>query len=95
MLTRGATKGKYIKRTVARQHHTARGQSDELKGDERTPWVYGSASRGLGEKLLGRAEGALRKVPRLLERVRESIGSSHIRVRLPTRYENRTRQHTN
>ena len=88
-LTGGATDGKHNKRTVARQHHTARGQSDKLKGDERAPWVHGTASRGLGEKLHGRAEGDLRKVPRLLERVRKSIGSSHIRVRLSPRHANR------
>ena len=51
MLTGGATYGKHYKRAVARQHHTARGQQDELKGDEGAPWVYGAASRGLGEKL--------------------------------------------
>ena len=45
VLTGGATNGKHNKRTVARKHNTARGQSDELKGDERTPWVYGAASR--------------------------------------------------
>ena len=95
MLTGGAVYGKHYKRAVARQHHTARGQSDELKGDERTPWVYGAASRGLREKLLGRTEGDLRKVPRLLERVRKSIGSSHLRVRLPPRHADRARQHLN
>ena len=31
VLTGGAVYGKYYKRTVARQHYTARGQSDELK----------------------------------------------------------------
>ena len=38
-------------RIVARQHHTARGQPDELKGDERTSRLHSKASRGLGEKL--------------------------------------------
>ena len=52
----------YYQRTVARQHRTARGQSDELKGDERAPWVHVEASRGLGEKLYGRAERNIRKV---------------------------------
>ena len=51
VLTGGATNGKHNKRTVARQYHTRGGQSDELKGDERAPWVHGEASRGLGEKL--------------------------------------------
>ena len=86
MLTGGATYGKHYKRAVARQYHTARGQSDELKGDERAPWVHGTASRGLGEKLHGRTEGDLRKVPRLLERVRKPIGSSHLRVCLSPRH---------
>ena len=56
MITGGATNGKYNQRTVARKHNTARGQQNKLKGDERTPRVYGAASRGLGEKLHGRAE---------------------------------------
>ena len=51
VLTGGAVYGKHNLRAVARQHNTARGQSDELKGDERAPWVHGKASRGLGEKL--------------------------------------------
>ena len=51
VLTGGADYGKHYKRAVARQHHTARGQQDELEGDERAPWVYVKASRGLGEKL--------------------------------------------
>ena len=51
VLTGGATYGKHYKRAVAWQHHTARGKSDKLKGDERAPWVDGTASRGLGEKL--------------------------------------------
>ena len=42
VLTGGATYGKHYKRAVARQHHTARGQQNELKGDERAPWVYGA-----------------------------------------------------
>ena len=67
VLTGGAYYGKHYKRAVAWQHRTARGQSNELKGNERTPWVHVKASRGLGEKLHGRAEGDLRKVPRLLE----------------------------
>ena len=62
MLTGGADYGKHYKRAVARQHRTARGQSDELKGNERTSWVYGTASRGLGEKLHGRAERNLREL---------------------------------
>ena len=43
VLTGGAVYGKHYKRAVARQYHTARRQSDELKGDERAPWVYGTA----------------------------------------------------
>jgi len=89
VLTGGATYGKHYKRAVAWQHHTARGRSDKLEGDDRAPWVHVKASRGLGEKLHGRAEGDIRKVPRLLERVRKSIGSSHLRVRLPPRHADR------
>ena len=44
VLTGGATNGKHYKRAVARKHHTARGQQNELEGDERAPWVYGKAS---------------------------------------------------
>ena len=44
VLTGGADYGKHYKRTVARQHRTARGQQNELEGDERAPWVYGAAS---------------------------------------------------
>ena len=51
VLTGGATNGKHNKRTVARQHYTARGQQNELKGNERTPWVYGKASRRPRENL--------------------------------------------
>ena len=28
---------------MARKHNTARGQQNELEGDERAPWVYGTA----------------------------------------------------
>ena len=52
---------------MERKYHTAIGQSDKLKGDERAPWVYGAASRGSRKELHGRAERNLRKVPRLLE----------------------------
>ena len=45
VLTGGATNGKHNKRTVARQHHTARGQQNELEGDERTPRIYSATSR--------------------------------------------------
>ena len=51
VLTGGATYGKHYKRAVAWQHHTARGQQNELKGDERASRVHGASSRGLGEKL--------------------------------------------
>ena len=47
---------------MARQHHTARGQSNKLEGDERASWVYGKASRGLGEKLYGRTERNIREL---------------------------------
>ena len=60
VLTGGATNGKHNQRTVARQYHTSRGQQNKLKGDERAPWVYGAASRGLGEEFQGRAKGDLR-----------------------------------
>ena len=43
VLTGGATNGKHNKGTVARQYHTARGQQNELEGNERTSWVYGTA----------------------------------------------------
>ena len=43
VLTGGATNGKHYKRTVARKYHTARGQQNELEGDERTPRVHGAA----------------------------------------------------
>ena len=43
MLTGGAVYGKHYKRAVARQHHTRGGQQNELKGDERAPWVHGTA----------------------------------------------------
>ena len=43
VLTGGATNGKHNKGTVAWQHYTTRGQQNELEGDERTPWVYGTA----------------------------------------------------
>jgi len=51
VLTGGITHGKHNQRTVARQYHTARGQQNELEGDERAPWVYGEASRGFGKEL--------------------------------------------
>ena len=51
VLTGGAVYGNHYKRVVARQCHTARGQQNELEGDERAPWVHVKASRGLGEKL--------------------------------------------
>ena len=66
------------RRTVARQYHTARGQQNQLQGDERTTRIYVTASRGLGENFIRRAERNLRKVPRLLERIYESWRSSHI-----------------
>ena len=50
VLTGGATYEKYDKRAMARKHNSARGQPNELKGDEGTPRIHGKASRGLGEK---------------------------------------------
>ena len=80
MLTGGATNGKHNKRTVARQYHTARGQQNQLEGDERAPRVHGATSRGLGEKFHGRAERNLREIPRLLERIHEPSGKGNIRI---------------
>ena len=54
-------------RTVARQHYTARGQPNQLAGDEGTAQLYGKASRGFGEKFHRRAERNFREVSRLLE----------------------------
>ena len=62
VLTGGATYGKHNKRTVARQHHTARGQQNELKGDERAPWVYGTSSRRPRKVLYRRTERNLREL---------------------------------
>ena len=65
---------------MARKHRTARGQQKQLKGNERAARIHGKASRGLGKDLHRRAEGDLRKVPRLLGRVRKPRRSSHLRV---------------
>jgi len=62
----GTTYEKYDKRAMARKHHSARGQQKQLKGDEGTARIHGKASRGLGKDLHRRAEGNIRKVPRLL-----------------------------
>ena len=70
---------------MARKHYTPRGQPNKLKGDKRTARLYGKASRELGKELHGRAEGNLRKVPRLLERIYEPRRSSHLRVCVPPR----------
>ena len=43
VLTGGAINGKHNQRTVARQYHTARRQQNKLEGDERAPWVHGTA----------------------------------------------------
>ena len=63
---------------MARKHNSARGQPNELKGDEGTPRLHGKASRGLGKEFHGRAERNIRKVPRLLERVYELFRKSHL-----------------
>ena len=71
---------------MARQYHTARGQQNEFAGDEGAARLHGSASRGLGEKLHGRAERNLREIPRLLERIHEPCGKGNIRVCLQARW---------
>ena len=85
VLTGGETYEKYDKRTMARQYHSARGQPNELKGDEGTARIYGTASRGSRKELHGRAERNIREVPRLLGRVSKPCRSSHLRIRLPPR----------
>ena len=60
-----------LKRTVARQYHTARRQQDEFKRDERTTLIHGKASRRLGENFYRGAKRGLRKVSWLFERVYE------------------------
>ena len=70
---------------MARKHHSARGQQKQLKGDEGATRIQGKASRGFGKDLHRRAEGDLRKVPRLLERIYEPRRSSHLRIRLQVR----------
>lgn len=70
---------------MARKYNSARGQPNELEGDEGTPWLYGKASRGFGKDLHRRAERNIREVPRLLERVYEPCRSSHLRVCLQIR----------
>ena len=70
---------------MARKHHSARGQSNQLEGDEGTSRLHGKASRRLRKELHGRAERNIRKVPRLLERVHEPRRSSHLRVCLQIR----------
>lgn len=78
MLTGGATYEKYDKRAMVRKHYSARGQQKQLEGDEGATRIHGKASRGLGKNLHRRAEGNLRKVPRLLGRVRKPCRSSHL-----------------
>ena len=80
VLTGGATNGKHNQRTVARQYHTARGQQNQLKGDERAPWVYGTSSRRPRKDLYLGTERNLREVPRLLERIHEPSGKGNIRI---------------
>ena len=70
VLTGGTTYEKYDKRAMARKHHSRGGQQKQLKGDEGATRIHGKTSRGLGENLYRRAEGDLRKVPRLLGLVR-------------------------
>ena len=55
----GTTYEKYDKRTMARQHNTARGQQKQLERDEGATRIHGKASRGLGKDLHRRAEGDL------------------------------------
>ena len=61
------THEKYDKRAMARKHRTARGQPNQLTADEGITQLHGKASRGTRKELHGRAEGNLRKVPRLLD----------------------------
>ena len=44
VLTGGATYEKYNQRAMAREHHSARGQPNQLQGNERTARLYGKAS---------------------------------------------------
>ena len=82
VLTGGATYEQPNKRTMARKHNSARGQPNEFAGDEGTTRLHGKTSRGLGKEFHRRAEGNIRKVPRLLERVYEPRRSSYLRIRL-------------
>ena len=91
VLTGGATNGKHNQRTVARQYHTARGQQNQLKGDERAPWVYGTSSRRPRKDLYLGTERNLREVPRLLERVCKSWRVCDILLRFQAWHENRNR----
>ena len=54
----------FVKRTMARKHHSRGGQQKQLEGDEGTTRIHGKALRGLRKNLHRRAEGNLRKVPR-------------------------------
>ena len=72
VLTGGATNGKHNQRTVARQYHTARGQQNELQGDERASRVHGATPRRPRKDLHRGTKRDIRKVPRLLERVCKS-----------------------
>ncbi|MBQ2794296.1 MAG: hypothetical protein IJF05_06345, partial [Clostridia bacterium] len=56
VLTGGTTHEKYDKRAMARKHYSARGQPNQLARDEGVAQLHGKASRGLREKLHGRAE---------------------------------------
>ena len=47
---------------MARQYYTARGQQNELEGDERASRVYGKASRRPRKDLHGRTERNLREL---------------------------------
>ena len=76
---------------MARQYHTARRQPNQAERNERTSRVYGATSRRPREDLHRRAEGDLREVPRLLERVRKSIRSGDFQLRIQARHENRNR----
>ena len=74
----GTTYEKYDKRAMARKHHTARGQQNQLQRDEGTPRLYVKASRGTRKELHGRTERNIREIPRLLERVHEFGRGSHL-----------------
>lgn len=59
------------KRIMARKHSTRGRLQDKVARDKAADGIHDSASQRLTEKHDGRAEGTLREVRRLLERVHE------------------------